>query len=149
MSFDWNNYYYLAVELDDRPPANLSIPEGKKRASISRAYYAALMQARNYLEKYEGFVDDPESSTSHADIIHQFNPRGWNWHNKWFRASREIFDNLWTMKIRRRSADYDNDFMNGETNITQATSDVLIMADTVIKALARLESDPRKLNYRR
>lgn len=49
MSFDWSQYFQLALELikeSDEPASE----EAKSRAAISRAYYAVFCRARNFIE---------------------------------------------------------------------------------------------------
>ena len=55
MSFDWSEYLNLAKELANQAiaPAN---QEAKLRTAISRSYYAAFINARNYLRDKEGIL---------------------------------------------------------------------------------------------
>ena len=50
MSFDYIDYLYLAQELVGQTPPQAAQPEAKLRSAISRAYYAAFLKARAFLE---------------------------------------------------------------------------------------------------
>ncbi len=60
MSFDWSEYLNLAQELAGKATTPAS-QEAKLRA-ISRAYYAAFVQARNFLRDRDGLTIPREST---------------------------------------------------------------------------------------
>ena len=53
MRFDWYEYLVLAWQLLGGRGFR-AIPEALERAAISRAYYAAFIIARNYLQDVQG-----------------------------------------------------------------------------------------------
>lgn len=65
MTFDWSQYLNVAKELAGlaTTPAN---QEAKLPAAISRAYYAAFIQARNHLRDREGH------SITQAPGVHRY-----------------------------------------------------------------------------
>lgn len=70
MSFDWSQYLNVARELAGTAttPAN---QEAKLRAAISRAYYAAFINARNHLRNQEGILI-ARTSAAHKYVSDQF-----------------------------------------------------------------------------
>jgi uncharacterized protein (UPF0332 family) len=70
MSFDWLQYLNVARELAGTAttPAN---QEAKLRAAISRAYYAAFINARNHLRDKEGILI-PKTSVAHKYVSDRF-----------------------------------------------------------------------------
>lgn len=49
MAFDWTHYLYLARELCGHSSATPSNDDARRRAAVSRAYYAVFCSARNRL----------------------------------------------------------------------------------------------------
>lgn len=70
MSFDWSKYLNLAKELANQAiaPAN---QEAKLRAAISRSYYAAFINARNYLRDKQGILI-PKTGDAHGYVSQHF-----------------------------------------------------------------------------
>lgn len=97
MSFDWNQYYELAKSLADRDGSPSA--EARKRSAISRAYYAALIQARQKASDRTG-DDIPRGGTHHWTIKkYQKDP---------VPEAKRIGSHLKRLKKRRERADYEN-----------------------------------------
>lgn len=125
MSFDWSEYLNVAKELADRAttPAN---QEAKLRAAISRAYYAAFINARNYLrDKEEHSI--PTTGDAHRYVSQQFElsveP-----------VRRTIGENLVRLRMYRRQADYVDKF----PGLSGITLTVLTLSEEVITTLNSL-----------
>lgn len=69
MSFDWTEYLNVARELA-RPTNNPARREARLRSAISRAYYAAYIQARNHLRDQDQ-VEIPQID-NHRFVIRSF-----------------------------------------------------------------------------
>jgi len=125
MSFDWSEYLNLAKELVGQAstPAN---QEAKLRAAISRAYYAAFLNAQNYLRDKEGH-SIPTTGDAHGYVSQQFelsvDP-----------VRRTLGENLVRLRIYRRQADYVDIFW-GLSGIALIA---LRLSEEVISTLSRL-----------
>ena len=125
MSFDWSEYLNLANELANQAtvPAN---QEAKLRTAISRSYYAAFINARNYLRDKEGILI-PKTGDAHGYVSQQFelsiDP-----------VRRTLGENLVRLRIYRRQADYVDKFP-GLFGITLAA---LKLSEEVIAILSNL-----------
>lgn len=124
MSFDWSEYLNLAKELAQATvPAN---QEAKLRAAISRSYYAAFINARNYLRDKQG-ISIPKTGDAHGYVSQQFelsvDP-----------VRRTLGENLVRLRIYRRQADYVDTFP-GLVGITQTA---LKLSQEVIAILSNL-----------
>ncbi len=122
--FDWNEYLYIAQELAGRR-ANRPGLEAKLRSAISRAYYAAFIQARNHLRD----VDGERIPTSNA---HRYVAR------KYAASSdirrKDIGWKLANLSQIRNKADY-NDVIN---DLPAATQRVLVRAGQIITQINNL-----------
>jgi uncharacterized protein (UPF0332 family) len=99
MTFDWSQYLNLAREIIGQPtsPANL---EAKRRSAISRAYYAAFISARNYLQEIEG-LSIPITADAHKYVVQQFKQSSDS-------DRQNIGRNLEKLRRERNQADYNN-----------------------------------------
>jgi uncharacterized protein (UPF0332 family) len=124
MSFDWTEYLTLARELTEPSPTHTS-QESRLRSAISRAYYAAFIQARNHLRDKEGIRIS--SVQSHQFVIKRFlhSPDG---------RRKRVGHDLYILREDRNKADYD-DTVNG---LPLSASRALVRATRVIFELARL-----------
>lgn len=124
MSFDWREFLNLAKELCGKQcrPAN---DEAKWRTSVSRAYYAAFCEARNYLTGVEG-LDVPEGPEAHAFVITAFADRKDT-------GLRRISSRLDGLRDDRNKADYD-DWVSGLESMSTASTS---KAWKIISALPR------------
>jgi hypothetical protein len=72
MSFDWTEYMSLAEELYgvaiSGPPVG---SEAQQRASVSRAYYAAFILARNRLRDVDQ-IPVPQSGAAHTFVAQRY-----------------------------------------------------------------------------
>ncbi|MGK7900010.1 MAG: hypothetical protein AB4352_01100 [Hormoscilla sp.] len=69
MSFNWSEYLGLAQQLAGKALISAT-QESRLRSAVSRAYYAAFIQARNYLRDQDGLAI-PTWNT-HEYVINQF-----------------------------------------------------------------------------
>lgn len=119
MSFDWSQYLNVAKELADQAtiPAN---QEAKLRAAISRAYYAAFIQARNHLRDREG-LSMPRTSNAHVYVSQQFEQSTDS-------IRRTLGEGLVRLRMYRRQADYVDKFpgLNGITLMAIQLSEEII-----------------------
>lgn len=124
MSFDWSEYLTLAQALADAASASAS-PKAHRRTAISRAYYAAFIQARNRLRDIE-HRPVPRLNV-HEYIIQQF---------KYSRDHRRhrIGNDLSILRNQRTKVDYDNIV----PNLPALTDQSLGRARRIITLLNRL-----------
>lgn len=116
MSFSWSNYLSVAEHLVEYSGQS-SYAEACFRASISRAYYAALLTARSLLRDQWG-IEVPETAE-----IHTFIPN-------WFLSENEtaqqyIGSLLIYLRNRRRRADYDDNILNVDTLARRSLADAI------------------------
>jgi uncharacterized protein (UPF0332 family) len=102
MTFRWADYLKVAQFLFDTASEKNDIEEGMLRASISRAYYAALCPARDRAMVKKGLDNVPQGADTHAWIINHFDPTSGG-------ESEEICAALERLRDRRRQADYVGD----------------------------------------
>ena len=100
MPFDWTDYLTLAEELRQRTD------EASLRTAISRGYYAAFHQARDYLQEELG-VSLSAFGSVHKQLWREYTNRG--------RTLRGIGINGDRLNDFRKSADYDADLANIES----------------------------------
>ena len=125
MIFDWSQYLNVARELAGytTTPAN---QEAKLRAAISRAYYAAFINARNYLRDREGH-SIPRTSAAHGYVSDQFDLSS-------DPVRQLIADDLVKLRLYRNQADY-VDIFPGLSSITLVA---LKLSEDVISTLSNL-----------
>ena len=102
MSFNWSEYLDLAQQLAGKAKISAT-QESRLRSAISRGYYAAFIQARNYLRDREGLTI-PTRNT-HEYVINQFR-------NSPDLDRQEIGNTLKRLKINRNQADYEDTFVD-------------------------------------
>lgn len=120
MSFDWSEYLNLAREL-----AQAMTDEAKMRSAISRAYYAAFIKARNFLQEREGLTIASENS--HQYLINQFK-------NSSDPARTKLGERLKRLRVYRNQADYDNSF----PRLAEKVQESLTLARRIISSLDNL-----------
>ncbi len=124
MSFNWSEYLGLAQQLAGK--ANISATqESRLRSAISRSYYGAFIQARNYLRDKES-LPIPSQNT-HQYVIDRFKNS-----NDPERTSIGI--GLQRLRYRRNRADYEDTF----NNLPVITKKSLKLAAQIIGKLANL-----------
>ena len=95
MSFNWIEYLHLAQNLIGQEV--LVSDEAKRRAAISRAYYAVYNEARK-LARLRGFAGS--QLDNHRALIEYF-------HNEALRECKSIGANVQRLREWRNNADYD------------------------------------------
>jgi len=97
VSFDWSQFLLVAEDLSSQSRGRAS-HEARLRSALSRAYYAAFCQARNYLRDRHGHTIPP-AARAHGYASAAFltsSDRRWT----------EIGARLDSMRRRRNLADY-------------------------------------------
>ena len=101
MSFDWAEYLSLAEELCAVPVTGPVVgTEAQQRASVSRAYYAAFILARNHLRDNDG-----DHIPSHGGV-HQFVAAQFSNHPDPVRSGIGYL--LTRLRMARNQCDYDD-----------------------------------------
>jgi hypothetical protein len=127
MSFDWAEYLSLAEELQGMavsgPPVGI---EAEQRASVSRAYYAAFILARNRLRDVD-LVPIPRTGGAHVFVAqrYEFDP-----------DPRRI--QIGTLLGRRRSVRNNCDYDDRVPRLPGLSRQALGWAAQIIADLARL-----------
>ena len=98
MSFNWAEYLHLAEELTEIA-SSIAGEEACLRSTISRAYYAAFIRARNYLRHQD--LDLPRNGDVHRYVRDYFDRSSNELH-------RMIANDLARLRISRNRADYDD-----------------------------------------
>lgn len=98
MSFNWAEYLHLAEELTGIANS-IAGEEARLRSTISRAYYAAFIRARNYLRHQD--LDLPRNGDVHRYVRDYFDRSSNELH-------RMIANDLARLRISRNRADYDD-----------------------------------------
>lgn len=127
MNFSWNEYLMLAKEMAGQtsPIAGL---EARQRTSISRAYYAAFCEARNYLIRKRKFTVPPIDS--HKAVIEEFKKIGSATNPLPFYIST----NLGRLKSKRKKADYYDVIYN----IQRETAYCILLASDTLNYLMKI-----------
>ncbi|HAZ46829.1 MAG TPA: hypothetical protein DDW76_30770 [Cyanobacteria bacterium UBA11369] len=120
MTFNWSEYLNLAQEL-----AQQTTDEAKLRSAISRAYYAAFIKSRNFLQEREGLTIPTENT--HKYVINQFK-------NSSDPVRIKIGRRLLRLRGFRNQADYDNTF----PLLVEKTQESLTLARRIISSLDNL-----------
>jgi hypothetical protein len=133
MSFNREEYFYLAQELSSQSFATSAGEEAKLRASVSRANYACYCMASIYLREVKNIILDHEHP--HQDIVICFKTKFQN-----CRTALEIGENLNRLLFDRKKADYDNIVSNlNSTSI----SDLIVASSTI----TLVKSLPKEIFY--
>lgn len=125
MSFVWSEYLNLAQELAGKTAISASL-EAKLRSAISRAYYAAFIEARNHLQDKENHTI-PFDVNPHEYVRIQFE-------QSQDKKRQKIGKKLNYLRIARNKADYNNTF----SKLSENTEVTLQLASQVISALNSL-----------
>lgn len=124
MTFNWSEYLNLARELTGKVITPAS-QEAKLRSAISRSYYAAFIQARNFLREQEHLTIPPQNT--HQYVMNQFK-------NSSETARQGVGRRLQRLRDYRNRADYD-DTVSGLAGKSQ---EALGLARRIISGLANL-----------
>lgn len=103
MSFNWDEYYHLSIELTSSPS---TLAEAKYRTAISRTYYCIFNIAKMHLKK--SGIAIPTSNT-HKFVIDKYYEKVTNCSD---RCARKMCTQLKNMRNKRNKADYDDDYPN-------------------------------------
>lgn len=136
MTFRWADYLEVARFLFDTASERHNVAEGMLRASISRAYYAALCPARDYALTKKGLDDVPPKVDTHAWILDHFDPRSGG-------ESEEIYNALERLRDRRRKADYVGDLPWLGDKLRKQAELSLTWSRDVISGLKELQDQSR------
>lgn len=97
MSFDWEEYHKVAVMLSESNDSSCSA-EARHRAAISRAYYAALNTAKQYVIQAHG-VKPRRGNNSHKWVLDQIE-------TAWDPRAADVHQKLNKLRRLRTNADY-------------------------------------------
>jgi len=122
MGFDWWEYFKLAQDLVG-PTGTAAGLEARQRSAISRAYYAAFCQSRNYLRDKEGH-SVPSGGQVHAYVQEQFKDSSDALRN-------QIGHDLNRLRIDRNKADYNDSVQH----LDRMCARDLMLAQRVLAAL--------------
>lgn len=127
MSFDWSEYFKLALNLDiqARSEINPQAQEAKWRSAISRAYYAAWCSARNKLRDEQSA--DAACLQNYGCVIRTFQERTDT-------NRRQIGITLSRMMDNRRRADYHDSV----ARLADMSNMQILLAQDVIPEIDRL-----------
>jgi len=126
MSFHWADYLTLAQELTSSS-AESSIREAYLRSAISRAYYAAFSEARDYLVDTVG-EQVPSDRNVHQYVADTFERSSDTRH-------RRVGGYLRHLRLNRNRADYSSRIPG---DLLVITRDALLEAKRIIKLLRTL-----------
>ncbi|MEC4986733.1 MAG: HEPN domain-containing protein [Oscillatoria sp. PMC 1068.18] len=123
MTFNWLEYLILAQKLAGtrENPAN----EAEMRSAISRAYYAAMIQSRNFLFERDKLLIPTQNT--HQYVMNQYR----NSSNK---NRKKIGERLRRLRGYRNQADYDDTVKN----LSNKTQEALTLARRIISGLDSL-----------
>jgi hypothetical protein len=108
MTFDWKEYFALAVFLENQAGAGFTV-EATTRCAVSRAYYAAFCYARNYAEAKLGYVR-LKGGQDHRGVREHYKKRG----------MYPIANKLGTLYRWRGDCDYEDEMIQ-EANLLATT----------------------------
>lgn len=121
--FDWTKYLDLAKNL------STSSEEALLRSAISRAYYAAFNQARDYCISHDIYI--PRSTDSHQVVWNAFLGQG--------RHLRGVHKNGDLLRARRVKADYEADPI---TRLSDEVKQAIHESELVLSYLSSATSTP-------
>ncbi len=127
MTFDWEEYYALAVRLRQEKD------EAAQRSAISRVYYSVFCQARNYLQE-EGFQISSMGPGSHRQVWVTFLNQG--------RTLRGISAKGERLHRNRIKADY----LDEIAGLNSLVKDSFEVADIILHYLAQARNARHDLN---
>jgi uncharacterized protein (UPF0332 family) len=125
MSFDWNKFLDLAQELLEQAKsldvALFEDKEAKFRTAVSRAYYSAYRQAKNYLvENGEYYPSNAQKDNDHLYVRDSF----WDVANP---TRNEIARDLKRLRADRNKCDYDDEIDMLLQNLEKLPSLILLL----------------------
>jgi uncharacterized protein (UPF0332 family) len=127
VAFCWRHYLELSKEL-----AMHTADEAKLRAAISRAYYAAFCNARNYMIYTDHNSFPPDSREQHKYLVQYFKGESPESKPDDMDGTRErIGRDLNSMRHDRRKVDYDDKVDNLES-LNKKALDVIKRSERVV-----------------
>jgi hypothetical protein len=126
MSFDWTEYLKLAQDLATQPTLQAS-EEARQRCAISRAYYAALKTAHNFLCSL-----DPSFVFERMDVHRKVRDKLLLRPDQ---PSKQLSLELDRLGLQRNKADYENTFDQLAAELPRA----LLRAQRIIEGIANLK----------
>jgi hypothetical protein len=128
MSFAWTRYLELAKELAGKPVTTEG-REAKLRSAISRAYYAAFHEARDFLVITQGPL--PYNVNEHEYVK--------NWYlDQRDRLRAQVGNDLNRLRQDRNRADYVDEWSGGIGALDKTVDATLIIAARIIANIGRL-----------
>jgi len=128
MRFDWTKYLTLAQDQVKLSKGHTN-KEALLRCAISRAYYSAFCNARNYLRDFEKAKGLGHSSKVHQLVIDQFEDSANT-------AKKDMGAILRRLREFRNHADYQDRFRNLDKTAVLSLS----YAEEIIECLNKLRS---------
>ncbi|MDQ1282708.1 MAG: hypothetical protein QG666_497 [Euryarchaeota archaeon] len=119
VNFDWKKYLDLAEDL-----AQNETDEAKLRASISRAYYAAFCNARNYMKCKDHNEFPPNAKEHHKYLAQYFRGESDESKTDIDGSRNKIGKYLNSMRHDRRKVDYD-DYVSDLEKLKKTADEVL------------------------
>jgi len=135
MSFDWKDYLLFAQEMCGKSNGGNACQETKMRCAISRAYYSAFCNARNFLN--ENGVKIPDDANIHNAVKREFS-------DSKDKLYKEIGVNLDRLRLSRNKADYDNVFYEKGRivrNLSSEANKSISYSEIVLRKLNELRTD--------
>jgi uncharacterized protein (UPF0332 family) len=126
VAFCWKHYLDLANDL-----AKSTTDEAKLRASISRAYYAAFCNARNYMLKKDRNDFPPNIKSQHKYLVQYYKGDLTESKTDTCGTRLKLGKDLDSMRIDRSAVDY-HDVLEKKDSLDKTTSDVLRRSKNVI-----------------
>jgi uncharacterized protein (UPF0332 family) len=131
VTFCWKHYLELAEDL-----AKYQTDEARLRASISRAYYAAFCNARNYMLNKDN-NDFPRKYDHHRYLVDYYKGELVESKSDVEGIRRKIGKDLDVMRGFRGNVDYDDEVKSKIKNLEKTTEDVLKRSKRVISDIER------------
>ncbi len=135
MSFNWDDYKKLAEHLYNDPDS--AIPEAYYRSAISRAYYAAFHITKKKMIDHYGFIS--RTSNAHSRLLDFLREK---------KIDNPIIGEAWInlkrLRVRRESADYDDEYSYEYHDLARSSGFALSYCERVLEAISRLRSGKKQ-----
>lgn len=131
--FDWNEFTKIGIEFVSGKN------QAKQRTGISRFYYGAFCQSRNFLNKKGTYLGEKSKKimTSKSVDVHSETSRIFKRHKKYKNGNKGkiISKNLNKLRKMRNQADYDNVI---HKSLSKMLNDSKILSDEILNLLTEL-----------
>jgi uncharacterized protein (UPF0332 family) len=121
MSFEWSDYLGLAQELLSH---SQSYQQARWRSSVSRAYYAAYHEARDFLLSQGILIQRDQAHSQVINELAKLGPQAFN-----------ISESLRRLRAKRNFADYDKNTFASKLSDYES---IILMATTITYQIHRL-----------